>query len=265
MGLTIAALKLTPLIYSLLKATLGATIIVTILSLVDFSILKPSWVYSKADFAAVSASILLTLALGIEIGVSAGVVISIFIHLYKSLRPHTAVVGQWPSTEPYRNVNRHDVTMPDGILSVRVDKSLFFANTHNLEGRNFDRSGRMTYDIGMMDMMRGFRGNEVLVNGVICPKLTVPAGLVRLRILNASNARMYDFGFTDGRRFHQVASDGGLLPAPVAMDGLQLAPAERAEIVVDFSNQSALRLVSGAMSGGMMGNGVSDVSAYGSK
>ena len=57
--------------------------------------------------------------------------------------------------------------------------------------------------------MRGFRGNEVLVNGVIRPKLTVPAGLVRLRILNASNARMYDFGFTDGRRFHQVASDGG--------------------------------------------------------
>ena len=124
-----------------------------------------------------------------------------------------------------------------------------------VQDRNFDRSGRMTYDLGMMDMMRGFRGNEVLVNGVIRPKLTVPAGLVRLRILNASNARMYDFGFTDGRRFHQVASDGGLLPAPVATDGLQLAPAERAEIVVDFSDRSAVRLVSRAMSGGMMGGG----------
>jgi blue copper oxidase len=113
----------------------------------------------------------------------------------------------------------------------------------------------MTYDLGMIDMMQGFRGSEVQVNGVIRPKLTVPAGLVRLRILNASNARMYDFGFTDGRRFHQVASDGGLLPAPVAMDGLQLAPAERAEIVVDFSNRSAVRLVSRAMNGGMMGGG----------
>ena len=106
-----------------------------------------------------------------------------------------------------------------------------------VQDRNFDRSGRMTYDLGMMDMMQGFRGNEVLVNGVIRPKLTVSAGLVRLRLLNASNARMYDFSFTDGRRFHQVASDGGLLPAPVTMDGLRLAPAERAEIVVDFSER----------------------------
>ena len=125
-----------------------------------------------------------------------------------------------------------------------------------VQDRNFDRSGRMTYDLGMMDMMQGFRGNEVLVNGVIRPKLTVSAGLVRLRLLNASNARMYDFSFTDGRRVHQVASDGGLLPAPVTMDGLRLAPAERAEIVVDFSDRTGVRLVSRAVSsGGMMGGG----------
>ncbi len=125
-----------------------------------------------------------------------------------------------------------------------------------VQDRSFDRSGRMTYDLGMMDMMQGFRGSEILVNGAIRPKLTVPAGLVRLRLLNASNARMYDFGFTDGRQFHQVASDGGLLPAPVAMNGLRLAPAERAEIVVDFTNRSAVRLVSrNVSSGGMMGGG----------
>ena len=137
-GLAIAALMLTPLIYFLPKATLAATIIVAVLSLVDFSILKRSWVYSKADFAAVSVTILLTLALGVEVGVSAGVVISIFIHLYKSSRPHMAVVGQVPGTEHYRNVDRHDVTLHDGILSVRVDESLYFANARNLEDRIYD-------------------------------------------------------------------------------------------------------------------------------
>ncbi len=137
-GLAIAALMLTPLIYFLPKATLAATIIVAVLSLVDFSILKRTWVYSKADFAAVSATILLTLALGVEVGVSAGVLISILIHLYKSSRPHMAVVGQVPGTEHYRNVDRHDVTLHDGILSVRVDESLYFANARNLEDRIYD-------------------------------------------------------------------------------------------------------------------------------
>ncbi len=137
-GLAIAALMLTPLIYFLPKATLAATIIVAVLSLVDFSILKRSWAYSRADFAAVSATILLTLALGVEVGVSVGVLISILIHLYKSSRPHMAVVGQVPGTEHYRNVERHDVTLHEGILSVRVDESLYFANARNLEDRIYD-------------------------------------------------------------------------------------------------------------------------------
>ena len=134
-GLILAALFLTPLIHFLPKATLAATIIVAVLGLVDFSILKRSWIYSRADFAAVSATILLTLALGVEVGVSAGVLISILIHLYKSSRPHIAVVGRVPGTEHYRNVNRHDVALQAGILSVRVDESLFFANARNLEDR----------------------------------------------------------------------------------------------------------------------------------
>jgi len=137
-GLAIAALMLTPAIYFLPKATLAATIIVAVLGLVDLSILKRSWVYSKADFAAVSATILLTLGLGVEVGVSAGVLISILIHLYKSSRPHMAVVGQVPGTEHYRNVDRHDVALHDAILSVRVDESLYFANARNLEDRIYD-------------------------------------------------------------------------------------------------------------------------------
>lgn len=134
-GLAIAALALTPLIYFLPKATLAATIIVAVLSLVDFSVLKRSWNYSKADFAAVLATILMTLALGVEVGVSAGVGLSILLHLYKSSKPHIAEVGQVPGTEHYRNVLRHDVITDPSIVTLRVDESLYFANARYLEDK----------------------------------------------------------------------------------------------------------------------------------
>lgn len=138
-GLAIAALALTPLIYFLPKATLAATIIVAVLSLVDFSILKRSWEYSKADFAAVLATILLTLILGVEAGVSAGVGLSILLHLYKSSKPHIAEVGQVPGTEHYRNILRHDVITDPTIVTLRVDESLYFANARYLEDKIQDR------------------------------------------------------------------------------------------------------------------------------
>lgn len=134
-GLAIAALALTPLIYFLPKATLAATIIVAVLSLVDFSILKRSWAYSKSDFAAVLATILVTLALGVETGVSAGVALSILLHLYKSSKPHIAEVGQVPGTEHYRNILRHQVITDPRVVSLRVDESLYFANARFLEDK----------------------------------------------------------------------------------------------------------------------------------
>lgn len=134
-GLAIAALALTPLIYFLPKATLAATIIVAVVSLVDFSILKRSWGYSKADFAAVLATILITLAIGVEAGVSAGVGLSILLHLYKSSKPHIAEVGQVPGTEHYRNILRHEVITDPTVLTLRVDESLYFANARFLEDK----------------------------------------------------------------------------------------------------------------------------------
>jgi SulP family sulfate permease len=137
-GLAIAAVALTPLIYFLPKATLAATIIVAVLSLVDFSILKKAWIYSKADFTAVSATVLITLGFGVELGVTAGVALSILIHLYKTSRPHMAVVGQVPGTEHYRNILRHNVITDEEILTVRVDESLYFANARYLEDCLYD-------------------------------------------------------------------------------------------------------------------------------
>ena len=138
-GLAIAAVALTPLVFFLPKATLAATIIVAVLSLVDFSILGKSWRYSKADFAAVLATILLTLGMGVEVGVSAGVILSLALFLYKTSRPHVAEVGLVPGTQHFRNILRHEVETDPTLVTLRVDESLFFANARFLEDMIQDR------------------------------------------------------------------------------------------------------------------------------
>lgn len=132
-GIGIAALLLTPLLFFLPKATLAATIIVAVLGLVDFSILKKAWGYSKIDFAAVFATIALTLGFGVEIGVSSGVLISIGLHLYQTSRPHVAEVGLVPGTHHFRNIKRHKVETHPHLVTLRVDESLYFANARFLE------------------------------------------------------------------------------------------------------------------------------------
>ena len=132
-GIGLATLLLTPLLFFLPKATLAATIIVAVLSLVDFSILKKTWTYSKVDFTAVSATIVLTLLVGVEVGVSAGVLLSILLHLYKTSKPHVAEVGLVPGTHHFRNVLRHEVETLPGVLTLRVDESLYFVNARFLE------------------------------------------------------------------------------------------------------------------------------------
>jgi len=132
-GLAVAAVALTPLVYYLPNATLAATIIVAVLSLVDFSILKKTWGYARADFIAVAATILLTLAMGVEVGVASGVAISVLLHLYKTSRPHVAEVGLVPGSQHFRNVKRHTVETIPQLLTLRVDESLYFVNARFLE------------------------------------------------------------------------------------------------------------------------------------
>ncbi|MHA6344931.1 SulP family inorganic anion transporter [Roseivivax sp. CAU 1761] len=134
-GLALAALFLTPLLYFLPTATLAATIIVAVLSLVDLTVLRHAWWISRTDFAAVSLTILLTLLIGVEAGVAAGVATSILLHLYKTSRPHIAVVGRVPGTEHFRNVLRHRVETQPHMLMLRMDESLYFPNARFLEDR----------------------------------------------------------------------------------------------------------------------------------
>ena len=138
-GIGLAALLLTPLLFFLPKATLAATIIVAVLSLVDFSILRKTWSYNKVDFAAVAATIFLTLGMGVEVGVSAGVILSIGLFLYKTSKPHVAEVGLVPGTQHFRNINRHEVETHPSIVSLRIDESLYFANAAFLQDLVYDR------------------------------------------------------------------------------------------------------------------------------
>ncbi|MAQ44616.1 MAG: sodium-independent anion transporter [Confluentimicrobium sp.] len=138
-GIGLAALLLTPLLWFLPKAVLAATIIVAVLSLVDLHVLRRAWGYSRADFTAVAATILLTLLFGVELGVSSGVGLSIVLHLYRTSRPHVAEVGRVPETEHFRNINRHDVLTDPTLLTIRIDESLYFANARFLEDYVYDR------------------------------------------------------------------------------------------------------------------------------
>ena len=111
-----------------------------------------------------------------------------------------------------------------------------------VQDRRFDATGQLVYLTSPADMM-GMKGNRFLVNGREQPFVHVPAQWIRLRLINGSNARLYNFGFADGRSFHVIASDGGLLPHPVAMNTLLLAPAERAEIMVDLSHDLGQKVI----------------------
>ena len=112
---------------------MAATIVVAVLSLVDLSVLRRAWVYSPGDFAAVATTLGGTLLLGVEVGIGLGVGVSVLLLLYRASRPHAAIVGRVPGTEYYRNIRRHAVETTPGILSIRVDESLQFANARFLE------------------------------------------------------------------------------------------------------------------------------------
>ena len=137
-GIALATLLLTPLLFFLPKATLAATIIVAVLSLVDLGALKRTWAYSRPDFIAMAATILLTLISGVEAGIIAGVSLSILLYLHRTSKPHSALVGRVPGTEHFRNVERFDVEIDRRVLTLRIDESLYFANARYLEDRVYD-------------------------------------------------------------------------------------------------------------------------------
>jgi len=123
--------------------------------------------------------------------------------------------------------------------------------------RAFNESGAFYYSNTRMQKMQGMHGNVILVNGVANSVLKPKKSLIRLRLHNASNARFYHLHFSDNRPFQLVATDGGLLGQPQKLNDIHLAPAERADIVVDLSDGKTLSLRNkkgyGNLNTGMMG------------
>jgi FtsP/CotA-like multicopper oxidase with cupredoxin domain len=102
--------------------------------------------------------------------------------------------------------------------------------------RSFNADGSFRY---RFDVEPGFRGDTILVNGAIAPRLRVQRRRYRFRILNASNARPYELVLGNGRTMTQIGSDAGLLPHPVARKVIAMHPAERVDVVIDFSQFGA--------------------------
>ncbi|MEM9102521.1 MAG: sulfate permease [Pseudomonadota bacterium] len=126
-------LFLLDIIYYLPRAILAAIICVAVTGLIDWRAMHEAWVYNKADAAALIITFVCVLVFGIEPGILAGVLYSIGQYLHRSSKPHIAVVGRVGNSEHYRNIERHQVMTHEKILLLRIDESLYFANTNYLE------------------------------------------------------------------------------------------------------------------------------------
>jgi len=133
-----------------------------------------------------------------------------------------------------------------------------------IQDRLFDRNNQLVYmPNGMMDRMNGMLGDRILVNGRADASIDVDAGAYRLRILNASNARVYRLAWDDGRPLIVIGTDGGLMERPEQKGDVLLSPGERLEVWADFSRSpvgASVRLISlplpASAAGGMRGHGM---------
>ena len=114
-----------------------------------------------------------------------------------------------------------------------------------IQDRRFEEGGTFRFALNQGAVY----GDTMLINGTWNPILRVESRRIRFRLLNGSNARIYYIGFDDDRVFHQIATDGGFLETPLRTDRVILAPGERAEILVDFSDGAEAVLRSYAEAG----------------
>ena len=135
--IALVVLFLTPVLYWLPRVCLAAVILVAVYALLDFSIISRSWRHSRSDFLAVAITLGVTLSVSAEAGIGAGMLAAILLHLFKTSRPHVAVVGRVPGTEHFRNIKHYEVETSDALLSVRIDEALYFPNTRYLESLLF--------------------------------------------------------------------------------------------------------------------------------
>ncbi|HEV3041177.1 MAG TPA: multicopper oxidase [Candidatus Angelobacter sp.] len=112
--------------------------------------------------------------------------------------------------------------------------------------RMFDRQGQLYYPISdnpKSPWIPEFAGDAMLVNGKLFPYLDVEPRKYRFRLLNGANARFFNLSLSNGQAFHQIGTDQGLLPSPVSIERLSIAPGERADLIIDFAGRSGEKIV----------------------
>jgi len=129
----ITLLYLTPWFYYLPKAALGAIVIVAALPMIDVSSFRRCWNFNKVDGLTMLTTFSMVLALGVERGILFGIACSMLLLIYRSSRPHIAVLGRAGESRDFRNIKRQNVSTQNNILVVRVDENLYFANTRYVE------------------------------------------------------------------------------------------------------------------------------------
>ncbi len=129
----IAAFSFTGLLENLPKSVLSAIIIVAVWQLIDFESLRNTWRYDRSDGSAQAATLFGVLAFGIELALMLGVSLALLLFLYRTSRPHIAVVGRVPGTQHYRNIHRHQVETWPTVLLIRIDENIYFANIPQVE------------------------------------------------------------------------------------------------------------------------------------
>jgi SulP family sulfate permease len=129
----LTVLLLVPLFFFLPQVALAAIIVVGVVELIDLGTFKRVWRYSKADAGALLITFGGTFAVSVEVGILAGVITALALYLWRTSRPQIAIVGRVEESEHFRNISRFRVTTYPQILAVRVDESLYFANTRYLE------------------------------------------------------------------------------------------------------------------------------------
>jgi SulP family sulfate permease len=114
------------------SAVLAATILVAVLSVLDWRPFKEAWHYSRPEWALMAAVAAITLVHGVAWALAIGVAGSIALLLQRTARPHVALIGRVPGTEHFRNVGRHEVELTPGVMGLRIDESLLFTNARQL-------------------------------------------------------------------------------------------------------------------------------------
>jgi SulP family sulfate permease len=131
--MVLSILFLSPLFFFLPQTVLASIIIVAVVGLIDVPGLKRIWSYSKADAASMVLTFVSVLALGVEAGLALGVVSAIALYLARTSRPRVVMLGRLVGTESYGDVQRFEVVTFPHVVALRIDESLYFANTKTLE------------------------------------------------------------------------------------------------------------------------------------